>query len=67
MYRGLKVFLSLAVDGDDWSHHSPSTLSPKKQPPLYWEHLEIRNLEYWLVHHLSRYTKSLHAETGIAP
>lgn len=67
MYRGLKIFLSLAVDGDDLPHSLPVFTIPEETAPLYWEPLECTSLEYWLVHHLSRYTQYLHADTGTVP
>jgi hypothetical protein len=67
MYRGLKISLSLAVVGDDLPDSLPVYTILEKTAPLYWEPLEGTSLECSLVHHLSRYTQSLHADTGTVP
>jgi len=45
MYGGLKVFLSLALDGDDWSDSLPVCIIPKETTPLFWERLKSASLE----------------------
>jgi len=67
MFGGLKVFLSLALDGDDLSDSLPVSIIPEETTPLYLEPLEGTSLECWLGHHPSRYPQSLHADTGTVP